>query len=153
MDESLAPSTTGGGRPTAPTHPQHEGASAEKPPRSPSRPVWWALAFSAVSTAALLALAWALLIAHALGYGVAAVMAPEAVAAPDGDRYRVAFAIAAILNLAGAMTLAWLASRTPARTWPPAAQGLAGALFAAVAAACVLLLALGISPVDFLAAL
>jgi hypothetical protein len=115
--------------------------------------VWWALAFSAVSTAALLALAWVLLIMHALGYGVAAVMASEAVTAPDGDRYGLAFAVAAIVNLASAATLAWLASRTPVRTWPPAAQGLAGALLAAVAAVCVLLLALGIRPVDFLAAL
>jgi hypothetical protein len=57
-----------------------------------------------------------------------------------------------IVNLLGAVALAWLGSK-PGRTWPPSVQGLAAALLAAVGAACALLLTLGINPVDFVVAL
>jgi hypothetical protein len=115
--------------------------------------VWWALAFGAVTTAGLGILAWGILIAQALSYGVADVISPGAMKAPDGGRYGQAFVVGVAVNLSSSLALAWLAFRTPGRTWPPAAQGLAAALLAAVGAACALLLTLGINPVDFVAAL
>lgn len=117
-------------------------------------PVWWALVFGGLTTAGLGVLTWGLLVMHAVGYGVAAVIAPETdVASPDGGRYGLAFAVGVIVNLATASTLTRMASHTAIRTWPPVAQGLGTALVAAVAASCALLLTLGISPVGFLLAL
>jgi hypothetical protein len=92
-------------------------------------------------------------IAHALAYGFGAVVAPQTVAAIDGDRYRLAFAVGVIANLASASSLAWLAARTPARTWNPVVQGLTAAIPAAVVGASAVLLALGMNPIVFVAAL
>ena len=122
--------------------------------RPPIGPSWWALAFGGLTTAGLGVFAWALLLMHALGYGVAAVIAPEtALAAPDGGRYGLAFGIGVIVNLATAAAMTRLASHTAIRTWPPIAQGLGTALIAAAVASCALLLTLDINPVDFLLAL
>ena len=96
-------------------------------PRSRYQPAWWALAFAAVTTAVLGLLAWGLLVMHALTYGAAAVVGPESIAAPDGDRYRVGFAVAAVVNLVSAPALAGLACPSSERTWPPIVQGVAAA--------------------------
>lgn len=93
------------------------------------------------------------MIAHALSYGVGAVVAPQTIAAVDGDRYRLAFVVGVIANLASASSLAWLAARTPARTWNPVVQGLTAAVLAAAAGASALLLTLGMNPIAFVAAL
>jgi len=120
----------------------------------PVGPVWWVLVFGGLTTAGLGVFTWVLLVMHALGYGVAAVIAPETeVAAPDGGRYGLAFVVGVIVNLAAAAALTRLASHTAIRTWPPVAQGLGTALVAATVASCALLLTLGISPVGFLLAL
>jgi len=122
--------------------------------RPPVGPVWWVLVFGGLTTAGLGVFTWVLLVMHALGYGVAAVFAPETeVAAPDGGRYGLAFVVGVIVNLAAAAALTRLASHTAIRTWPPVAQGLGTALVAATVASCALLLTLGISPVGFLLAL
>jgi hypothetical protein len=92
-------------------------------------------------------------IAQALAYGVGAVVAPQTIAAVDGDRYRLAFAVGVIANLVSAACLARLAALTPARTWSPVVQGLTAAVLAAVAGASALLLALGMNPIAFVAAL
>jgi hypothetical protein len=114
--------------------------------------VWWALAFAAVTTGGLALLVWALLILHAFAYGGAAVIQLEPIDPPDTARYLLAFTVAVTVNLASAAALGDLAGHTPGRTWPPALQGLAAAVLAAVAAGCALLLTLGINPVDFVLA-
>ncbi len=116
------------------------------------QPVWWALAFAAVTTVGLALLAWGLLILHALVYGSAAVIQLEPITPPDDALYLVAFTVAVMVNLASAAALAWIAWHTPVRAWPPALQGLAAAVLAAVAGVCALLLTLGINPVDFVLA-
>ena len=156
MDEPAASTEPSG---AAPDRGAGDGALPERgrilPPSSRSRyrPVWWALAFGGVTTTGLGVLAWGILIAHALSYGVADVISPGTMAAPDGGRYGVAFVVGVVVNLSSAVALSWLAFHTPGRTWPPSVQGLAAALFAAVGAACALLLTLGIDPVDLLLAL
>lgn len=119
------------------------------PARSAYQPVWWALVFAAVTTVGLGLLAWGLLVMHALTYGTATVIGPEAITAPDGARYRLGILVALAVNLATAAGLAGLVGHTPGRSWPPALQGLAAALVAAVAAGCALLVVVGINPVDF----
>ncbi|MFP5335884.1 MAG: hypothetical protein ACLGIV_11285 [Actinomycetes bacterium] len=117
-------------------------------------PVGWALAFGSLTTVGLAVLAAALLVEHTLVYGAATVIRPETrVAAPDGGRYGLAFAVGAVVNLGMASALGWTAPRTAIRTWPPVVQGLGAALVAAVAAGCVLLLTLGIDPVGFVLSL
>lgn len=113
--------------------------------------MWWALAFSAVTTLGLGILVWMILLSHALVYGVAAVISPEAVAAPEEGRYALAFAVGALANLVSAPALVSLARTGLHLKWTPVAQGLAAAVTAFVVAACALLLTLGINPVDFLA--
>ncbi|HEX6249284.1 MAG TPA: hypothetical protein VFZ64_15560 [Nocardioidaceae bacterium] len=122
-------------------------------PSSPGPPVWWALGLGVVSSVGLAALTAWVFVVDAIGYGAATLFAMDAVEAPDGDRYRLAFAVGMLVTLASAATLAWLGQQTPGRTWPPAVQGLVAALCAAVAGSCVLLLTLGISPIGFVAAL
>lgn len=113
-------------------------------------PMWWSLGFSGLTTLGLGALTLALLLTHALIYGTLEVIGPiKGVTAPEGNSYRMAFAVGAVINLAGGPALAWLTVRTPARSWPPVILGLAAALVAAVAAACTLLLILGLNPVEF----
>lgn len=105
--------------------------------------------FAGVTTVALGLLAWGLLVMHALIYGTAAVIGPDTITAPGGARYRLGFIVAVAVNLATAAALAGLVGRTPGRMWPPAFQGLAAALLAAVAAGGALLVTVGINPVDF----
>ena len=116
-------------------------------------PACWALVFCGLTIIGLGVFIWILLVMHALGYGVASVIAPESeVAAPVEGRYGFAFAVGVLVNLAGALALVVLASRTAARRWPPVAQGLCAAVVAASAASCALLLTLGINPVEFVLA-
>ena len=115
--------------------------------------MWWALGFAAVTTVGLALLGLGLFIILALIYGGAAVIGPGTIAAPDDARYALGFTAAVIVNLASASALALLVCHTPGRTWPPALQGFAAAVLAAVVACCVLLLAVGINPVDFVGAL
>ena len=113
-------------------------------------PVWWSLGFGGLTTLGLGVLAWGLLIAHALMYGTIEVIGlSKGITAPESNRYLLAFAVGAVVNLAGAPALIWLAVRTRVRSWPPVVLGLAAALVAAVAAACALLLVLGLNPVEF----
>jgi hypothetical protein len=111
--------------------------------------VWWTLVFGALTTAGLAVLTCALLVLHALGDGMAAVIAPDAdVAAPDTGRYGLAFGVGVIVQLATAWASTRLAARTAIRRWPSVAQCLCTALVAAAFGTCALLLTLGISPVD-----
>jgi hypothetical protein len=89
----------------------------------------------------------------ALAYGIAAVFAPDALAAPDGGRYLLALVFGVVVCMAGAPAMAWVGFGRASRTWPALVQGLAAAVVAAVASVCTLLLMLGINPVDFVAAL
>lgn len=113
-------------------------------------PVWWSLGFSGLTTLGLGVLTWGLLIAHALMYGTLEVIGPtKGITAPEGNRYLLAFVVAAFVNLVGAPALIWLVVRTGVRSWPPVVLGLGAALVAAVAGACALLLMLGLNPVEF----
>jgi hypothetical protein len=122
-------------------------------PRSRYQAVWWAFGFAVVTTAGLALLGLGLFMVFALTYGAAAVVGPEMIAAPDDARFALGFTAAAIVNLASAPALALLAGHTPCRTWPPALQGFAAAVLEVVVAGCVLLLGVGINPVDFVGAL
>lgn len=117
------------------------------------RSVIWAAALSVVTTVGLGVLSWGLGIMDVLTHAAIALVAPESGTAPEPDRYRLAFAVGAVVNLTGAPALAWVASRTSAGAWPPFVQGLTAALTAVVVATCALLLMLGISPIDVLSAL
>lgn len=119
-------------------------------PRRTMRPVWWSLGFGGLTTLALGALTWALLIMHALVYGTFAVIEPHTrITTPQVSRYQLAFEVGAVVTLAGGPALVCLAVRTRARSWPPPILGLTAALIAAAAAACTLLLMLGFNPVEF----
>ena len=107
------------------------------------------MGFGALTTLGLVALTWALLIMHALAYGAFAVIEPQTrITAPQSNRYLLALAVGVVVNLAGGPALIWLAGRTRARHGPPVVLGLAAALVAAVAAACALLLMLGVNPIE-----
>jgi hypothetical protein len=151
VNQTAAGATEPGSRTSDSGHGDPQGPSSGRR-SSRFRPVWWALGFSALTTVGLGALTWGIVIAHALAYGVGAVVAPQTIAAVDGDRYRLAFALAVIASLASASSLAGLAARTPARTWNPVVQGLTAAILAAVAGASALLLTLGMNPIAFVAA-
>lgn len=122
-------------------------------PRPRSEAVGWALVFGVLTSLALAALAVVLLLMHAMAYGVALVFAPAALGAPDDNRYLLALVFGVVLSMAGSPALAWLGFGSSSRSWPPMVQGLAAAVAAAVVALCALLLTLGISPIDFVAAL
>jgi hypothetical protein len=121
------------------------------------RPTWprsamWALGFGAVTTVGLGVLTGMLILLHAFVSGVIGVIGQpgtEAIEALEPLRYVVAFAVGAVVNLAVALSLVWVASRTPARDWPPLAQGALAAFFAAVLGLWALLQVLGIGLVDF----
>ena len=152
MNETATGATEPGSR-TSDSAPGVTQGSSSRRRSSQFRPVWWALGFSALTTVGLGALTWGLVIVHALAYGVGAVVGPQTIAAVDGDAYRLAFAVGLIANLASASSLAWLAARTPARTWNPVVQGLTAAVLGAVAGASALLLVLGMNPIAFVTAL
>ena len=152
MNETATGATEPGSRTSDSAHGDVQGPSSRRR-SSRFRPVWWAIGFSILTTVGLGALTWGLVIAHALAYLVGAVVGPQTIAAVDGDPYRLAFAVGLIANLASASSLAWLAARTPARTWNPVVQGLTAAFLAAVAGASALLLALGMNPIAFVIAL
>lgn len=122
-------------------------------PRPRSEAVGWALVFGVLTSLALAALAVVLLLMNAMAYGVALVFAPDVLASPDESRYLLALVFGVVLSMAGSPALAWLGFGSSSRSWPPMVQGLAAAVLAAVVAVCALLLTLGISPIDFLAAL
>lgn len=107
----------------------------------------WALGLVAVTTVGLAVLAWALVMMHGLTYGALTVLGTD-IEAPDLDRYAVALGVGALTNLGVGLGAAWLAEGTRARRWPAWAVGVLAALLAAVVAGSVLLLMVGISPVD-----
>ena len=152
VNESISAATEPAGRRSDSANPGPRGWASGRVSRR-QRSVWWALGFSVPTLVGLGALTWGIVIAHALAYGVGTVAAPNTIAAVDGDRYRLAFVVGVIATLASASSMAWLAARTPARTWSPLAQGLAAALFAAVAGASALLMTLGMNPIGFVGAL
>ena len=119
--------------------------------RPPIRVLCWVLALGVLTTAGLGALSWGLLVLEVLSYGALSVFGPElAAAAPDSGRHGQAFAVGVAVHVTCAVALTLLASGTAVRSWPPLLQGLGTTIVAAAAAACALLLTLGIDPIDFL---
>jgi hypothetical protein len=112
----------------------------------------WAVGLSVVTTVGLGVLTWGLGVMHAMSYGAIAVVSPESMTAPEPDRYALALTVGATVSLTGALLVAWVVSRTPARGWPPLAQGTVAALVALVAGAWALLHVLGVGLVGFAAA-
>lgn len=113
----------------------------------------WAIGLSALTTIGLGLLTWGMVIMHALVSGVDGLIGQGDVEAVDPQRYELALVVGAAVNLLGAPTFAWLASRTPARGWPPPAQGAVAALLAGVIGLWALLRILGIGLLDVLLAL
>lgn len=117
----------------------------------------WALGLTGITLLVLVVLSVGLFLMLALAYGSATALVPAAgIASPDARRFRWAFllasAVAVVGAVVGAAVVARLADATPSRRWPPVLQGLIAAGVAAFASVVVLLLGLGIDPVDFLAA-
>lgn len=95
-----------------------------------------------------------LLLTLTLVEGSMKVFVPESeIASTDSGTFRWAFALAAGVALVTTAGVALLTECTAARRWPPALQGLAAAAVSALLSLVVLLLRLGIDPVDFLTAL
>ena len=114
----------------------------------------WALGFTSVTLIGLAVLSGGLLLMLALAGSSMKVFAPGAeIATIDSSTFRSAFTLAAGVALVTAAGVARLTECTAARQWPPVLQGLASAAVAAVLSVLVLLLRLGIDPVDFLTAL
>lgn len=134
---------------TAPAAPAPVPAAAGSGNRRPGLALpWWALAYAFVTTAGLAMLAWAILVLDALTYGTVRVLDLATVDPPVADDYGAAFAVAVTANLVGTFVLSRLALRTSAASWPPALAGLLVATVSGAVAVCVLLLPLGIDPVD-----
>lgn len=113
----------------------------------------WALGLTGITLLVLVVLSVGLFLMLALAYGSATALVPAAgIASPDARRFRWAFLLASAVAVVGAAVVARLADATPSRRWPPVLQGLIAAGVAAFASVVVLLLGLGIDPVDFLAA-
>lgn len=112
----------------------------------------WAVVWAAPVVVGLAGLGTWLFLMEAMGYGMARLLAPLAegadIAAPRGSAYVAAFFLASFTAVVAATVLAWLADRR----WPagrPGVRGLVSATVAAPLAVAVLLLRLGIDPVDF----
>lgn len=108
----------------------------------------WSVGFAVLTSVGLVVLTWALLVMDAVVAMALAVASPDAEVAVGGH-YGRALALGVALNLVLAPVLSLALMRTPARTWPAWVQGLASAGMAAVSAGAVLLLVVGIDPVDF----
>jgi len=113
----------------------------------------WALGFAGVIVIGLAVLSVGLFMMDGLAYGFTTVLSPETeLAPPDAAMYGQAFVLAAGLAVVATAGVARLGEGTAARRWPPVLQGLVAAAVAASASLSVLLLRLGIDPVDFLTA-
>lgn len=117
----------------------------------------WALAFAGITVLGLAVLGVGLFMMHGLVYGFSTVLtpaiSPTEIAPPDEDMYGWAFILAAGVAVVLTAGVARLGERTAARLWSPVLQGLVAAAMAAVPSLVVLLLLLGIDPVDFLSGL
>ena len=118
--------------------------------------VGWAVLFAALTSVGLAALAWFLVtmdVLVALGLGLVASsdtrFGPGEV--PTLDGYGWALVIGIVVNVVGAAAIALLVRRSVARSWPAWVTGLVSAGVAVLVAGSVLLLTLGISPVDVVA--
>jgi hypothetical protein len=105
---------------------------------------WWSVALATLTTVGLALLAFAILVLDAFTYGTVDVFDPGAIDPPIVDRYRLAFAVGAGINLFGAIALSRLALRTPAATWPPILAALPIALVTGAIAVVAMLATLGI---------
>lgn len=136
---------TGAGRAEAPSAARSRG-------RWPRAQAWWAACFVVVTVVGLVALDWALLMLHALGYGFSQVLGPEGVAAPDTDRYVRALVVGGLVDAAGTAAMLWLLLRTAARRWPAWTSALPAAAVGGVVGASALTLVLGTNPIELLLA-
>lgn len=128
-----------------------EAVGAARPGRRwPKAQTWWATGFVVVTVVALVALDWALLMVHALGYGFSQVLGPDGVASPDTDRYIRALVVGGLVDVAGTTAMLWLLLRTTAGQWPAWTTALLAAAVGGVVGASALVLVLGISPIDLL---
>jgi hypothetical protein len=107
---------------------------------------WWSLAYAILTTAALVLLAWGLVLVQAIGFGVAHAFDLGPVTAPDADRYALALAVAVAVNLGGSLGLSrlWLSAVEPA--WPPAVAALPVVVVSGAVSAAAMLAVLGIDP-------
>lgn len=118
---------------------------AAQPPRS-----WWAIAFVTVTAVGLGALAWAVLMMHALTYGMTEVLGMARPDPPDTDRYGWALAVGVAVDAAVTAAMLWQLGRTAARQWPAWVTALLAAVVGGATGASALLLVLGINPIDVL---
>lgn len=127
------------------------GAVPRAPRRqSPAGLVLWATGFVTVAVVGLVALDWAALMMHAIGYGFEQVLDPGAVAPPHTDDYVRALVAGALLAIAATCAMLWLLLRTAARQWAAWITALLAAGIGGVVGASALLLVLGISPLSLL---
>ncbi|GAA1980491.1 hypothetical protein GCM10009817_21790 [Terrabacter lapilli] len=111
----------------------------------------WATGFVTVAVVGLVALDWAALMMHAIGYGFEQVLDPGTVAPPHTDDYVRALVAGALLAIAATCAMLWLLLRTAARQWAAWITALLAAGIGGVVGASALLLVLGISPLSLLA--
>ncbi|MGA8046961.1 MAG: hypothetical protein WCA30_11925 [Dermatophilaceae bacterium] len=130
------------------------GGSAD----GPWRAVGWSVSFAVLTSVGLVALTWFLLTMDVLvALGLALVVPPDSEPASGGvdigSGYGAALLLALAVNLLSAAALALLTRRTPVRSWAAWVTGCVAAGLAFLVAGSVLLLAVGISPGEFFAAL
>jgi hypothetical protein len=116
--------------------------------QTPRAAMWWCLLFSTVTTTGLVLLIGFLVALYGFSFLFFDAMGRGDGVRPDLNGFGVAFVLAVVVDMGTALTLAWLAGKSPVRTWPPALQGLAAALLALAAAMCAIAVPLRISPLD-----
>ena len=111
----------------------------------------WAVGFTAVTVIGLAGVSAGILLLQGLLFGVAEVFFPASAGPPtSGDTVRRAFVLAAGCAVVVTAGVARLNEATVVRRWPPVLQGLLAATVGAPVSLVVLLLGLGIDPVDAL---
>ena len=111
----------------------------------------WAVGFTAVTVVGLAGVSAGILLLQGLLFGVAEVFFPASAGPPTGgDTVRRAFVLAAGCAVVVTAGVARLNEATVVRRWPPVLQGLLAAAVGAPVSLVVLLLGLGIDPVDAL---
>ena len=123
----------------------------------PRSVVGWAVLFAALTSVGLAALAWLLVtmdVLVAIGLGFAGPLGSESGPGriPILDGYGTALVLGIVVNVVATIVIALIAGRTFAMAWPTWVTGLVSAFLAALVAGGVQLMALGISPLDFVTA-
>ena len=112
----------------------------------------WAVGFTAVTVIGLAVVSVGILLVLGLLSGVAEVISPASAGPPTGvDTVRWAFVLAAGAAVVVTVGVARLNEATVVRRWPPVLQGVLAAAVGAPVSLVLLLLLLGIDPVDALA--